>query len=185
VTAAQTAARESRELSDSAKASYDALQAEKPSDEAAKKAYEDYLQYTGGTADPSATAKNDAAKAANEAYEKANVDFMAKNAAAAEANAKAFASGSDADIKAAEQASQEAQAAGKTLEAKAADAKAAGEAASSGGGGGGGAPSSPPEDPLEYARKVNATTGYTDALKGAFDGSDSTAPDTSSPTVKR
>lgn len=188
VTAAQHVARETRELSDAAKASYDALQAGKPADDAAQKAYADYLQYTGGTADPTVTAKNDAVRTANEAYEKANVDFMAKNAAAAEANARAFESGSDADIAAAEKAAQEAQVAGKSLESAAAEAKAAGEAAASGSGSSGSGSGSEPsdvDDPLAYARKVNESTGYTDALKGAFGGSGSSdAPDTSSPTVK-
>ncbi|NKE62316.1 hypothetical protein FXN61_38470 [Lentzea sp. PSKA42] len=189
--AAATVARESREMSDKAKASYDALQAGKPADTGAKAAYEEYLKKTGGTADPALTAKHDAAKAANEAYEKANVDFMAKNAAAAEANFKAFASGTDADIKAAEQASNEAQAAGKTLEAKAAEAKSAGDEAQNATGGG--APASEkPADPLEHARQVNASTSYTEALKGGtlfgtFGESDdnATTPDTSGPTVNR
>lgn len=190
VTAAQKVARETRELSDAAKASYDALQAGKPADTAAQKAYDDYLKYTGATADPAVTAKNDAARTANEAYEKANVDFMAKNAAAAEANARAFESGSDADVAAAEKAAQEAQSAGKSLESAAAEAKAAGEAARAAAGAASGSGSATPEtpdvdDPLEYARKVNESTGYTDALKGAFGGSSSAdAADTSSPTVK-
>lgn len=181
--AAAKVARESRELSDSAKASYDALQAGKPADDAAKKAYDEYLKYTGATADPDITAKNDAAKVANESYEKANVDFMDKNAAAAEATAKAFASGTDADIKAAEQASKEAQTAGKSLESAAAEAKTAGDVAraahekATGGQGGGGAPASEkPADPLEHARKVNASTGLGDALKGAFFSGDLGGP---------
>ncbi len=157
VEAAAKVASESRELSDAAKTSYDALQAGKPADDAAKKAYEDYLKYTGGTPDPDITAKNDAAKAATESYEKANVDFMDKNAAAAEANAKAFASGSDADIKAAEQAAKEAQTAGKSLESAATEAKNAGEAAraahekATGGQGGG-------EHPLRRSRPTRWRT---------------------------
>ncbi|RAS70504.1 hypothetical protein C8D87_101804 [Lentzea atacamensis] len=191
VDAAANVARESRELSDAAQASYSALQDGKPADEASAKAYEEYLKETGGKADPELTAKNDAAKAANEAYEKANTDFMAKNAAAAEANAKAFASGTEADIKAAEQASREAQSAGKTLEDRAAEARTAGEAAA---GRPGGAPAAEPTDPLEHARKVNASTGYGDAVKGdeffgAFGDSNAPdaapgTPDTSSPPVK-
>jgi hypothetical protein len=186
--AASQVARESRELSDKAKASYDALQAGKPADEAAKKAYDEYLKETGGKADPAPTAKSDAAKAANEAYEKANADFMDKNAAAAEANAKAFASGQDEDIKAAEQAANEAQAAGKTLEDKAALATSAGdEARKAQEQASGGAPApEKPADPLEHARKVNASTGYTDALKGASGPSDSSGnTGTSTPTVNR
>jgi hypothetical protein len=169
---AAAVARESRELSDRAKASYAALQAGKPADEAAKVAYDEYLKETGGKPNPELNAKNDAAKAANETYEKANVDFMDKNAAAAEANAKAFASGKDADIKAAEQAALEAQAAAEKLDSAAADARSAADAAqkayqaATGGKGGGEATGPGNTDPLEYARQVNASTNFTDTFKG-------------------
>ncbi|MEU4801988.1 hypothetical protein [Actinosynnema sp. NPDC023587] len=135
--AAKNSAGEARDLADASKRSNEALDATKPTDEAAKKAYEEYKQNNpGGQVDPARTAaendlstKNDAAKQANAKYEQANVDFTEANAKAAEANAKAFASGSEADIAAAERASKAAEDAGRRAEAAAAEAKASGEAA--------------------------------------------------------
>jgi hypothetical protein len=165
-------------MSDAAKKSYEALQASKPSSDAATKAHEEYVKYTGGTPDADLTAKNEAARVANESFEKANVDYMDKSATAAEANAKAFKSGLDADIQAAEKASNEAAEAGKKLDSAAAEARSAGDAAAkaanaSGGGGGdgGGGGGGKPDDPLAHARKVAGSTSFGDTFKdGAFFG---------------
>lgn len=190
--AAATVAREQREMSDAAKKSYEALQASKPSSDAATKAHEEYVKYTGGTPDADLTAKNEAARVANESFEKANVDYMDKNAAAAEANAKAFKSGLDADIQAAEKASNEAAEAGKKLDSAAAEARSAGDAAAKAAQppGDGGAPDpGKPDDPLAHARKVAGSTSFGDTFKdGAFLGEPGrpgdSKPGPSAPPVK-